>query len=65
MALLDLYIFVFSGASFAYMCDLIVDWVRLCFWMRVFAYAYVSSFGVFVQLVLFCVLCVFVVVVTP
>ena len=65
MALLDLYTFLFGGIRFVYMCGLVVDRLTLWFWMSVFAYAYLRSFNVFLQLVLFYVLYVFVVVVTP
>lgn len=48
MVLLDLYIVSFGGVSFVYMCGLIVDWVRLCFWGSVLGFVYVCRFSVLV-----------------
>ena len=41
MVLMVWYIFVFGGVSFVYMCDLVVDWVRLCFGVSKLACVYV------------------------
>ena len=53
-----MYIFVFVGVSFVYMCGFVVDWVRLCFWVSMLASVYMSSLSLFVGFVLFCVSCV-------
>jgi len=63
--LLDLYIFIFGGFGLLYMCGLVVDWVRLCFWGSVSTCVYVCRFSALVYFVLLCVLCIFVIVVTP
>jgi len=57
--LLHWYIFVVSDVGFVYMCTLLVDWVRLCFWISVLACVYVCLFTVFLCSTLFCVLCIF------
>ena len=64
VALLHWYIFVVGGVGFVYMCTLVVDWVRLCLLMSVLVCVHVYLFSVFVCSILFCVLDVFVVVVT-
>ena len=55
--LLDLYVFIFGGVGLVYMCGLVDDWVRLCFWGSVLACVYVCRFSVLVCFVRFCGCC--------
>ena len=56
---MDWCIFVFGGVSFVYMCDLVVDWVRLCSWGSVVACVYMCAGSVLLCVfILFCVSCV-------
>jgi len=53
---IDIYLFLM--VSFVYMCGLVVDWMRLCFWESVLAGVYVCRFSVFVRVCfVLCVLC--------
>jgi len=55
---LDLYIFIFGGVSFVYICRLVVDWVTLCFWGgSVLACVHVCRFSVLCDFVFFVFVC--------
>ena len=45
VALTDLCIFIVASVDFVYMCGLVFNWVRLCFWESVLACLYVCLFG--------------------
>jgi len=48
VVMMNLCEFIVSGVDFVYMCGLVVDWVRLCFWESLLASVYLCRFNVLV-----------------